>query len=133
MSRVQESFIENEKNLIFHRVMSNFRNEVAARLRILPDVLGMRAGELAELVGISPPKWSNYTSPNASDLIPVYNTRELVRVFGITTDWIYWDNLASIADTGLRNKLQRAQMAPAPPLKKRKPYTRRKKLKPRVA
>lgn len=125
-SRVQDSGIENSKSLIFHGVVYRFKEEVAFRLRLLPGVLGLAKGELADLMGISPSQWSNYTKPGASELIPPHNTAQLERVFGITASWVYHGNISTIGDVALRSRLAGAELNPPAAPKKRRPKRQKK-------
>lgn len=93
--------------------MADTRDDIVRRLRILPEALGKKVGEIAAAAGVSPNQWSNYIAdPDVrKDIIPYTAAAELRATFNLTLDWIYCGDPTTIRDEALRIKLRRAERA----------------------
>lgn len=82
------------------------RDEIVARLRQLPEVLGKTDREIADACGISPQQWSNYKSESytESSIRPLV-ALELEKAFGVPMGWVYGGLLDRINDPDLRARL----------------------------
>jgi transcriptional regulator with XRE-family HTH domain len=89
---------------------------VAARLRALQHVLGMSDQDMANAIGTSRPRWSNYVSRKRknSRMINIDGVRQLKQQFSVTADWVFLGD-ASTLDHKLRLKLTKALANPQPP------------------
>lgn len=61
--------------------------EIAERLRLLREALGMSQSEIARRIGASPSQWNNYEKPLVR--IRIDEAIKLTQTFGVTLDWIY--------------------------------------------
>jgi transcriptional regulator with XRE-family HTH domain len=82
------------------------RDEIIARLRMLPAILGKSDAELARVCGVNPSTWSNYKSATASKNIIIWEAAlELWNAYGIPMEWVYDGQVGRISDPDLREKL----------------------------
>lgn len=93
--------------------MADTREQIVFRLRLLPEVLSKKVGEIAKAAGVEPSTWSNYIAePKVSkNVIPWEVASELKDAFGLTLDWIYCGDRPSIKDEALRLKIIQAERA----------------------
>jgi transcriptional regulator with XRE-family HTH domain len=88
------------------------RDEIIARLRKLPLVLGKSDTELARICGVAASTWSNYKSKKASKNIIIWQAAlELWNVYGIPMEWTYDGQVGRVPDADLREKLALANRA----------------------
>ena len=86
------------------------RDEIVARLRQLPALLGKSDAEIAYSCGVSPQSWSNFKSDSFIESTIVWHAAlELWNVYGIPMEWTYDGQVARIPDPDLREKLALAQ------------------------
>jgi transcriptional regulator with XRE-family HTH domain len=92
------------------------REEVAARLRALQQVLGASDQEMANSIGVSRQRWSNYVSRSReySRMISIDGVRQLKAQFRVTSEWIFLGEAATLPED-LRRALNAALANPAPP------------------
>lgn len=89
--------------------MADVRAEIVARLRQLPEVLGLTVGEIAEICGVSPQTWSNYISESYTEVsIRPLAALEIEKACGIPMGWIYGGLLDGVANPQMRAKLAAA-------------------------
>jgi transcriptional regulator with XRE-family HTH domain len=82
------------------------RNEIIARLRMLPAILGKSDAELARICGVNPSAWSNYKSESASKNTIIWEAAlELWNAYGIPMEWVYDGQVGRVTDPDLREKL----------------------------
>lgn len=82
------------------------RLEILARVRQLPDILGKKDHEIAEICGVTPQQWSNYKSAGAhNNEIPPYAALALWNAYGIPMEWIYDGQISRTPDQDMREKL----------------------------
>ena len=82
------------------------RNEIIARLRMLPAILGKSDAELARICGVNPSAWSNYKSESASKNTIIWEAAlELWNAYGIPMEWVYDGQVSRVTDPDLREKL----------------------------
>jgi transcriptional regulator with XRE-family HTH domain len=88
------------------------RDEIIARLRKLPKILGKSDADLARICGVAPSTWSNYKSQAASKNIIIWEAAlELWNVYGIPMEWTYDGQVGRVPDPVLREKLALANRA----------------------
>jgi hypothetical protein len=85
------------------------RDEIIARLRQLPEVVGKGDGEIAKICGITSSAWSNYKSEKDNVGTIVWSVAlELWNAFGVPMEWIYDGQTAMVPDPEMRTKLATA-------------------------
>jgi transcriptional regulator with XRE-family HTH domain len=88
------------------------RDEIIARLRKLPKILGKSDADLARICGVAASTWSNYKSQSASKNIIIWEAAlELWNVYGIPMEWVYDGQVGRVPDPVLREKLALANRA----------------------
>jgi transcriptional regulator with XRE-family HTH domain len=88
------------------------RDEIIARLRRLPKILGKSDADLARICGVAASTWSNYKSQAASKNIIIWEAAlELWNVYGIPMEWVYDGQVGRVPDPDLREKLALANRA----------------------
>lgn len=63
--------------------------DVAYRLQIAQEILGLKAAELCRLTGIKPNQWSQFLNPDMKRRITLEAAYKIKDEFGITLEWIY--------------------------------------------
>lgn len=114
VSSPHDTKMDNQRDVMSANAMADSRDQIIARLRLLPDLFGMKIGEFAETIGVNGSTWSNWVSNTNKNEIPRESAQELKEVYGITTDWLYCGDLESIKDSGLRIKIRKAERAALP-------------------
>ena len=85
------------------------RDEIIARLRMLPAILDKSDAELAHICGVSPSTWSNYKSESASKNTIIWEAAlELWNAYGLPMEWVYDGQVGRVTDPDLREKLAMA-------------------------
>jgi transcriptional regulator with XRE-family HTH domain len=106
LSTIHDLEVENSLRVKFVLCVGTSRDEIIARLRLLPAILGKSDAELARACGVSPSTWSNYKSATASKNTIIWEAAlELWNAYGIPMEWTYDGQAARIADPNLREKL----------------------------
>lgn len=92
--------------------MSRSLKDIANRLEMTREALGLSAAQIARETSISANEWSQYINPyKYKRRITVDHVQELKDVFGFTLEWVYDGDLPSLREP-LRRKV-RAQMRKA--------------------
>lgn len=63
------------------------RREVGARLRLIEQAAGVNGSQMAELLGMSRQRWSDYKRGKAT--LTIEEARKLKGRFGCSLDWLY--------------------------------------------
>ena len=69
--------------------MSRTFRDVAYRLELTREALGISAAELCKNVGLRPNQWSQFIDPEGQRRITVMALYRLKDEYGVTFDWIY--------------------------------------------
>lgn len=72
------------------------RDDIAERLRITQEALGLIAADLCEVIDCKPNRWSQYTSETSKRRITEKVANALCDQFSLTLDWIYRGNPAGL-------------------------------------
>jgi hypothetical protein len=88
-------------------VVSTTRDDIAARLRMLPEALGINAAELCRRIKCAPNRWSAYIKPDGKREITLAVANRLCDEFKLTLDWIYRNDASGLQDRLIR-KLREA-------------------------
>lgn len=91
--------------------------ELAERLRLTREAMGLKQIAMARLAGISPQAWWNYE--NARKRISIDHAMKVCRATGVGLNWIYRDD-ASDLPVELATKIQVLQAAEARPEPRRR-------------
>lgn len=107
--------------------MRSSREEIAFRLRLLPEILGKKTiREMLEPIDCSETQWSNFKKPDGTVTITWEVASDFQEVYDISLDWIYCGKLSSLPDP-LRPKVKAAER------KAREESFRRKVVKSMIA
>ena len=87
--------------------MGRSLNDVAERLELTRDALGISAAELCRETGIRPNAWSQFVNPETKRRITVDAAFRLKDRYGVTLEWIYDGDISSLPDR-IANRLKRA-------------------------
>ena len=79
------------------------------RLNVLKAALGVDHRDMAEITGASPSTWSNWRNPDIDAMIPPKAALRLFFAYGVTMEWLYGGELATITDAKLRQAILRAE------------------------
>lgn len=129
VSSLQMTSIDTSEKLKSDRRMDPNRDEIVFRLNLLPGVLKLGKGALAEALGGKPSDWSNWVKPNGPATIPRPRAWELDRLFGIGPKWTYDGDYSDIRNNDLKLEILKAEREarsrpPAPPKPAKKPRKR---------
>lgn len=82
-----------------------FEEDVSARFKLAVEALGVPKGEIAEAIGVSPQRLSNWTgNHNRPDW---FHIARFCRRFGVSADWILLGDVGSLKK-GLADSLEPA-------------------------
>lgn len=108
MSSLHKKALENiAKTATIHR-MGIDRKAVKKRIRELPLLLELDAAEICRRIKVKPNRWSQYGSPKSSRVITVDVALQLKSIFGITLDWLYDGDVASMVGHPIHRKIAQA-------------------------
>lgn len=79
-----------------NRVMSRSLKDIKNRLELTRDALGVSDAELCRQTGIAANSWSQFLSPNTKRRITLDAAYKLKDRYGVTLEWIYDGDLASL-------------------------------------
>jgi transcriptional regulator with XRE-family HTH domain len=86
--------------------------ETAARLRQLPEILGKKNSDLAEICGVTPQQVSNYKSDTEhNNEIPWRSALAIWKAYGVPMEWIYDGQTVRVSGPEMREKLARTDRA----------------------
>jgi transcriptional regulator with XRE-family HTH domain len=109
VSPIHDLEVENSLHVKFALWVGS-RDEIIARLRMLPAILGKSDAELARACGVNPSTWSNYKSATASKNTIIWEAAlGLWDAYGIPMEWVYDGQVGRVTDPDLREKLALAQ------------------------
>lgn len=74
---------------VVNPAMSRSQRDVAYRLELTREALGLSPAELCKILGIGTNQWSQYTDPEGKRRITIDVAHRLRDEYGITFDWIY--------------------------------------------
>jgi transcriptional regulator with XRE-family HTH domain len=89
--------------------MSRTQRDVAYRLELTREALGLSPTELCKIVGMRPNQWSQYVDPKGKRRITVDAVFRLKDEFGITLEWVY-DGDHSRLPADLREKIRATEL-----------------------
>jgi transcriptional regulator with XRE-family HTH domain len=69
--------------------MARTQRDIAYRLELTREAIGISAAELCKNVGLRPNQWSQYVDPDGERRITVDAMYRLKDEYGITFEWIY--------------------------------------------
>lgn len=84
--------------------------DIAIRLKLTQEALGLSSADLCRDTGIKPNAWSQFTNPEKKRRITMTAAWKLKDTYGITLEWIY-DNDRSRLPADIVAKLRRAAAA----------------------
>lgn len=87
--------------------MARALKDVANRLEMTRQALGLTAAELCRQTGIKPNQWSQFVKPTKKRRITVDAAYKLRDAFGVSLDWIYDGDPAALPHA-LAQKLRKA-------------------------
>lgn len=88
----------------------------------MQQVVGASDQEMADAIGVSRQRWSNYIArnPRFGRMIHLDGVRQLKKQHGITSEWIFLGEAAGLDDE-LRKRLNHALANPKKPRRGRRP------------
>lgn len=92
--------------------MSRGIKDIAERLELTRDAIGLSAAEICRQTGIKPNQWSQYVNPDAKRPITRQAIYKLKDNFGVTLEWLYDNDLSRMPDQ-LSNKIRRKRRSAA--------------------
>jgi hypothetical protein len=125
MSSVHGAEIDLNEGGLFHGDMPSSRESIISRLRLLPKILGKSQVAMLEPIGCTPPQWSNYltTEGTSKNVITWEVASDFKEFYGVTLDWIYCNDLASLPEAlklRVKEAEKAAKVAVKAPLRKRR-------------
>lgn len=79
--------------------MSRSLKDIARRLKLAQDALGLSGAQIARDTSISANEWSQYLNPEKyKRKIGTDHVLELKDEYGITLEWVYDDDISSLPD-----------------------------------
>lgn len=86
--------------------MVRTRKDIAKRLEMTREAMGLMPAELCRQSGIKPNAWSQYTHPDGTRRISLTAAYKLKDAFGIPLEWTFDADFGSLPDR-LAQKLRR--------------------------
>jgi ribosome-binding protein aMBF1 (putative translation factor) len=87
MSSLHGTAIETARSVLSDQGMPDSIKQLAKRLELTREALGLSAAELCKLIDCKPNRWSQYESGERPITLPV--SIALCDEFGLSLDWIY--------------------------------------------